>query len=240
MPAYRHIGPAGRLLPAYGVCPGIRAIDNPRPARQARSHPRGRQGHGMQVRCPDTLRLIPFVSVSIPPWASDADYRAPYQSLNISRLSRDFERLFEKVSITRADGRSDEILRFLDASSMMVSREKAWNFNDSWVLAICDASCGILKNHEIRIREEILRLFLKILLIWRNHRDIEILAVLCASRFVCIAFCDIPPSQISSPQTFLLRIRTPWPHNVPEVRARCTCHQRHHIPVPCACATMEP
>jgi hypothetical protein len=36
-----------------------------------------------------------------------------------------------KVSTSRANGNLDEILRFLDASSMMVSREKAWNFNDS-------------------------------------------------------------------------------------------------------------
>lgn len=31
------------------------------------SIPCGRQGHGMQVRCLDMLRLMPFVSVSIPP-----------------------------------------------------------------------------------------------------------------------------------------------------------------------------
>jgi hypothetical protein len=29
--------------------------------------PCSRQGHGIQVRCLDVLRLIPFVSVSIPP-----------------------------------------------------------------------------------------------------------------------------------------------------------------------------
>ena len=36
-----------------------------------------------------------------------------------------------KVSTSRANGNLDEILRFLDASSMMVSHEKAWKFNDS-------------------------------------------------------------------------------------------------------------
>jgi hypothetical protein len=54
----------------------------------------------------------------------------------------------KKVSTTRANGNLDKILRFLDASSMMVSREKAWNFNDSLLLAVCDAECGISINRE--------------------------------------------------------------------------------------------
>ena len=47
-PRYRHIRPAGRLLPAYGACPGIRAIGNPRPTRQTRLHP------PRPARTPDT------------------------------------------------------------------------------------------------------------------------------------------------------------------------------------------
>ena len=131
-PRYRHIRPAGRLLPAYGACPGIRAIDNPRTTRQARLHPlrpaRTRDTSPMSRRA--STHTIRFRIHS----ALSARRRLPGQHAKVSispvraAMLRDCSK---KVSTSRANGNLDEILRFLDASSMMVSREKAWNFNDS-------------------------------------------------------------------------------------------------------------
>ena len=131
-PRYRHIRPVGRLLPAYGVCPGIRAIDNPRPARQTRFHPlrpaRTRDASPLSRRA--STHAIRFRIHS----ALSTRRRLPGHHTKVSispvraAMLRDCSK---KVSTTRANGNLDEILRFLDVSSMMVSREKAWNFNDS-------------------------------------------------------------------------------------------------------------
>ena len=125
-PRYRHIRPAGRLLPAYA------RLTTPRPARQARLHPLrpARTRDALPMSRNASTHTIRFRIHS----ALSTRRRLPGHHTNVSispvraAMLRDCSK---KVSTTRANGNLDEILRFLDVSSMMVSREKAWNFNDS-------------------------------------------------------------------------------------------------------------
>ena len=160
-PARACPGIRGAPLPAYQACrafaSGVRAIDNSsaRTASSVASPAAGKDtGYTSDVStCFDSYHAFPYPFRLEHPTPIA---RAPYQSLNISRSSRDVERLFEK--------------------SLNNSRKRQY------------------------------------------RRDIEIFAVLCALRSVYIPFCDIPSSRISSPQTFLLRVSCPRPHNMPEVR----------------------
>ena len=104
----------------------------PRTTRQTRLHPlrpaRTRDTLPMSRRASThTIRFRIYSALS-------ARRRLPGQHTKVSispvraAMLRDCSK---KVSTSRANGNLDEILRFLDASSMMVSHEKAWNFNDS-------------------------------------------------------------------------------------------------------------
>ena len=96
---YRHVRPAGRLLPAYDVCPGIRAIDNsPDHTANSVASPAAGKDTGCKSdvsTCFDSYHSFPYPFRLEHPTPIA---RAPYQSLNISRSSRDVEGLFGKKS----------------------------------------------------------------------------------------------------------------------------------------------
>ena len=107
-------------------------LATPRTTRQTRLHPL------RPARTRDTLPMSRRASTHTIRFrihsALSARRRLPGQHTKVSispvraAMLRDCSK---KVSTSRANGNLDEILRFLDASSMMVSHEKAWKFNDS-------------------------------------------------------------------------------------------------------------